>query len=69
MAFNSHTYHANRYRREAWAYLAQARDIKARVLAGTAYSWEAARIPTMVQLARITLKLSRGQLALKRIGR
>lgn len=58
MAFNADTYRANKYRRQAWAELAKARDIKQRAAAGTAYEWEAARIPTFVQLARSSMRIS-----------
>jgi hypothetical protein len=58
MAFNSHTYYANKYRRQAWAELAEARAIKARVQAGTAYDWEPRRIAHFVLLARTSMHLS-----------
>lgn len=59
MPFNSRTYHRNRYRREALANLAKARDIKARAAAGEAYDWEIPRIKTFVELARIDWRLYR----------
>lgn len=52
MAFNSRTYHRNRYRKQALAELAKARDVKARAATGDAYDWEVERIPTLVALAR-----------------
>jgi hypothetical protein len=58
MPFNALTYYANKNRREAWRYLAQARDIKARSAAGTAYEWEKPRIKTMVDLARNAMRIS-----------
>jgi hypothetical protein len=57
MPFNATTYRANKYRRDAWQELARARDIKARSLRGEAHEWEIARIPTLVKLARIAMKL------------
>jgi hypothetical protein len=57
MAFNANTYRMNQARREAWARLAEARDIKARTAAGTAYAWEADRIASRVKLARIAMHL------------
>lgn len=59
MAFNSNTYYANKAAREAWALLAKARDIKARVAAGVAYDWEAPRLPLIVGLARSSMRTSR----------
>jgi len=53
MPFNAETYRMNKWRREAVAKLGQARETRARVRAGTAYGWEAERIPRMVQQARI----------------
>lgn len=58
MAFNSYTYRANRYRKEAWAHLAEARDIKARATVGDAYDWEIGRIAHLVFVARISMRLS-----------
>jgi hypothetical protein len=59
MAFNSNTYYANKYARLAKENLATAREIKARVVAGTAYEWEAARIGTFARLALGDSRLSR----------
>lgn len=59
MAFNADSYRRNQYRRTALENLAKARDIKARVIAGTAYEWEAPRIQTFVKLARIDWRLYR----------
>jgi hypothetical protein len=52
MPFNSDTYHANKSRKDAWAYLAEAREIKERAARGEAYDWEVARISTLVMIAR-----------------
>ncbi|MDX8492929.1 hypothetical protein RFN29_15225 [Mesorhizobium sp. VK22B] len=59
MAFNSDTYHANKYRRIAFEEIAQAKDIKRRAALGQAYDWEIRRIPHLVQNARTSLRLSR----------
>lgn len=64
MAFNSATYRKNKYRREAYAYLAQARDIKARAAAGTASDWEPARIASLAFLARNSIRLFRSARAI-----
>lgn len=69
MPFNSDTYHANRYRRQAWDELAAARDIKARAARGEAYSWEISRIETFVKLARSSMRLSLSHRRLMQIGR
>jgi hypothetical protein len=60
MPFNSITYRANKYRRAAWDELRQAREIKARVLAGTAYEWEASQVALFVMLARNSMRLHLG---------
>lgn len=57
MAFNAQTYRANKYRRKAWEELAQARQIKDRVVAGVAYDWEKPRISTLVTLAKSSMRL------------
>lgn len=57
MPFNSETYRMNKYRKEAWRRLAEARDIKARAAAGQAYDWEIPRIGTFVALARSNMRL------------
>ncbi|RVD44652.1 hypothetical protein EN742_01680 [Mesorhizobium sp. M4A.F.Ca.ET.020.02.1.1] len=59
MAFNSDTYHANKYRRIAFEEIAQAKDIKRRAAIGQAYDWEVRRIPSLVSNARTSLRLSR----------
>lgn len=69
MAFNSNTYHRNRCRREAEENMARARDIKARVSAGTAYDWEAPRIAHFAKLAVISARMSRNFEALRRLGK
>lgn len=65
MAFNSQTYYRNRWRKDALAELERAREIKARVAAGAACEWEAARIATCVKCARISWRL---YLSAKRIA-
>jgi len=55
--FNANTYRANKYRRQAWADLAKARDIKARAARGEAYDWELPRAALFVKLARSNMKL------------
>ena len=59
MAFNSDTYHANKYSRVAFEEIAQAKDIKRRAALGQAYDWEVRRIPLLVQSARTSLRISR----------
>lgn len=54
MAFNSRTYHCNKYRKQALAELAQAREIKSNP---DAYDWQTARIPTLVKLARSSWRI------------
>jgi hypothetical protein len=54
MAFNSHSYRRNQYRKKALAQLQQARDIKSNP---DSYDWEIARIPTLAKLARIDWRL------------
>ena len=49
---SGNTYRANKYRRQAWADLASARDIKARAAIGQAYDWELPRIVFYVKMAR-----------------
>lgn len=56
MAFNSDTYRANKYRKQAWAELARARDIKSRAAAGIAYEWELPRIAHFVAMARSSMR-------------
>lgn len=57
MAFNAKTYHANKARKQAWAYLAQAREIAGRVGRGEAYDWEMPRLSHFAKLARITMRM------------
>ena len=59
MAFNANTYRMNKYRRQAREELQAAREIKARVEAGTAYDWERPRIAHFVKLARCSMRLYR----------
>ena len=59
MAFNSNTYHANKYRRLAHEALASAREIKARAARGDAYEWELPRVSHFARLARINMRISR----------
>lgn len=65
MAFNSDTYHANKYARQSRENLARARDIKARAARGEAYDWELPRVATFAKLAIIDARLSRSA---RRIG-
>jgi len=58
MPFNAKTYYANKYSKEAWDYLAQARDIRARQKLGTAYDWEERRVDFCVKLARSSMRSS-----------
>lgn len=67
MAFNSSTYHANRYQREAADNLARARDIKARLATGDAYEWEAPRVATFAKLAIIAARLGRSHRAIAQL--
>lgn len=69
MAFNSGTYHANKWAREAKANLAAAREIKDRAAKGEAYDWEVARIATFVKLARSSNRLSIIQRRINGIGK
>lgn len=57
MAFNATTYRMNKWRKQAWAELAQAKDIRDRAKVGEAYEWEVPRIETFVKLARISMHL------------
>jgi hypothetical protein len=57
MAFNSYSYHANRTAREAWDYLAQARDVRDRQRRGDAYSWERP-VDCSIKLARLSMHQS-----------
>ena len=59
MAFNSHTYRANQSRKQAVDYMAEAREIKARVEAGTAYDWERPRVAHLARLAILSARLAR----------
>lgn len=61
MPFNAETYRLNQYRKARDANMAQARDIRRRTLEGTAYEWEARRIPTLVMLARCDNRLALSQ--------
>jgi hypothetical protein len=58
MVFNSDSYHANKYARQAWERLAQVRDIKKRAARGEAYVWEVERMPRLVEQARQLMRLS-----------
>ena len=57
MPFNSDTYRRNQAKRTALDFLAQARSIKARAAAGTAYDWEIPLIASRVKCARITWRI------------
>ncbi|QXV73537.1 hypothetical protein [Rhizobium phage RHph_X2_30] len=52
MPFNSDTYHANKAKRQAWDNLERAREIRARVIAGTAFDWEIPRVAFYAKQAR-----------------
>jgi len=65
MAFNSNTYHANKYRAEARDYLQQARDIKARAANGEAYDWELPRIAHFAKLAIGSARIARCYAAIR----
>lgn len=68
MAFNATTYRMNKYRKQAWVELAQAKDIRDRAKAGDAYEWEIPRITTFVKLARISMRLHLGLRCMKAIN-
>lgn len=68
MAFNSQTYHRNRARKSALAYLEEARDVKRRAAAGDAYDWEVERLPRMVALARNGGRIYLSYLAVDRMN-
>lgn len=68
MAFNAETYRMNKYRKQAWAELAQAKDIRDRAKVGDAYDWEIPRITTFVKLARISMRLHLGMRRFKAIS-
>lgn len=55
MPFNADTYRANKHRKQAWAELATAREIKARAERGEAYDWELPRIAHFVRMARSSM--------------
>lgn len=67
MAFNSDTYHANKYRKSAWARLAEARQIKAAgphpLYGWRNAAWVAERVSLLVALARSDLSISRSYAA------
>lgn len=67
MAFNSNTYYQNKHRREAWAQLKHAREVRDRVRAGTAYDWEAPHVALFARLARLSMKISLSYRSIKRI--
>lgn len=58
MPFNSDTYYANKYQRQAWEALADARDIRARAARGEAYAFEVAMLPNRVKRARLMMHMS-----------
>ena len=58
MAFNSNTYRANKYCKDAAKALANAREIKARAAAGDAYDWEVPLIRSHVRAARGLMHMS-----------
>ena len=58
MAFNSDTYHANKYRHEARDYLKEARRLKAQIAAGDCTNWLPGLMRNAVKMARTTWRLS-----------
>ena len=68
MAFNANTYRMNKWRKSAWNNLEAAREIKARVLAGEAYDWEAPRISFLVKMALSDMRLYLSAKELKALG-
>jgi hypothetical protein len=54
MAFNSNTYHANKYAREAADYLRRAREAKT-----AATDWERSRVSHFAEMALSSSRLSR----------
>ncbi len=68
MAFNANTYRTNKYRRQAWDYLAQARELKARITNGEAYDWELGRVAFFVTQARLSMRLYRNGRELRALG-
>lgn len=68
MAFNGNTYRMNKYRKQAYEHLAQARELKVRITAGTAYEWEKPRVAFFAEQARICMRLHRSCKALKALG-
>lgn len=61
MAFNSYAYHANRTAKEAWAYLAQARQVREQLRAGDRWrSPESLRetLNNRILLARLNMRQS-----------
>lgn len=52
MAFNSNSYRANKARREAWATLAQAKEIKALAQSNERHAWRLPRVEHHVRIAR-----------------
>jgi hypothetical protein len=49
MPFNSNTYHANKRRKRAWEDVRQARELKAKIQAGSVYDWEIDLLPGLVR--------------------
>jgi hypothetical protein len=70
MAFNAETYRRNKYRREAWAHLKAARELKAQIAAGERsaelWGW---RIASHVKHARIGMNLYRSQRRICNVGK
>lgn len=67
MSFNSNTYRMNQARKEAWASLAKAREIKDRAARGEAYAWERGDMVTAVRIARLSMHQMLCYRELKRI--
>lgn len=62
MTFNATSYYVNKYRRQAWEYLARARERRA---AGA----DAAAVGNMARLALINMRLAIGQRRIREIER
>jgi hypothetical protein len=59
MPFNSDAYQANKARKIAWRRLAEAREIKTRIVSGDAYAWEVKRLESLVREAVLYARIAR----------
>ncbi len=57
-----------KHRRQAWDYLAQARELKTRIANGEAYDWELGRVLFFVTQARLSMRLYRHGCELRALG-